>query len=224
MRFLDLPALSMLQLSINRDLGESLLVGRVEAYSCKRAGSDKKLARSLEQQYIGNEISTSPFGPLTESASRKTLLHLVSTLNASYVDYDFSTTSPEQFRKESSASVVINSVDSTLSAAIGPDYASIRDKIWSTLDAEVQLQRCDVYSYLPDQVDDPFTEQGTIWSLNFFFYNRALKRILYFACRAISKSASQGNDPSLFDPSEELPDEDDDYGDYERDVRDNMEW
>jgi len=223
MKFLDLPALSMLQISLNRDLGDSLLAGRIEAYSCKRAGSDKKLARSLELQYreeLGTEISTSPFGPLTESASRKTLLHLVSTLNASYVDYDFSTTSPEQFRKESSGSVAINSVDSTLSAAIGPDYASIRDKIWSTLDTEIQIQRCDVYSYLPDQVDDPFTEQGTIWSINFFFYNRTLKRILYFACRAVSKTASQGTDPS-----EELPDEDDsEWGDYDREVRDNMEW
>lgn len=32
-------------------------------------------------------------------------------------------------------------------------------------------------------------EVGNVWSFNFFFYNRKLKRILYFACRGRSRAA-----------------------------------
>ena len=31
-------------------------------------------------------------------------------------------------------------------------------------------------------------EKGSLWSFNFFLYNRKLKRMLYFSCRAISKT------------------------------------
>ena len=31
-------------------------------------------------------------------------------------------------------------------------------------------------------------EKGSLWSFNFFLYNRKLKRMLYFCCRAISKT------------------------------------
>ncbi len=33
-------------------------------------------------------------------------------------------------------------------------------------------------------------EQASIWSFNYFFYNRKMKRILYFSCRAVSKTAA----------------------------------
>ena len=36
---------------------------------------------------------------------------------------------------------------------------------------------------------DPFGEKGSVWSFNYFFYNKKLKRILYFACRGLSKTA-----------------------------------
>jgi hypothetical protein len=62
----------------------------------KIVGEDKKLYKTLESKYIEemeSEVpdlqSTSPFGPLTHQASRKTLYHLIATLNASFPDYDF---------------------------------------------------------------------------------------------------------------------------------------
>ncbi len=33
-------------------------------------------------------------------------------------------------------------------------------------------------------------EKGSVWAFNFFFYNRKLRRILYFACRGIAKTAA----------------------------------
>jgi hypothetical protein len=37
-------------------------------------------------------------------------------------------------------------------------------------------------SYKSDLESDPFGEKGSVWSFNYFFYNKKLKRILYFRC------------------------------------------
>uniref|UniRef100_A0A8B9FTG0 Repressor of RNA polymerase III transcription MAF1 homolog n=1 Tax=Amazona collaria TaxID=241587 RepID=A0A8B9FTG0_9PSIT len=40
--------------------------------------------------------------------------------------------------------------------------------------------------YNPDLDSDPFGEDGSLWSFNYFFYNKRLKRIVFFTCRSIS--------------------------------------
>ena len=40
-------------------------------------------------------------------------------------------------------------------------------------------------SYNPDLNSDPYGEEGTLWSFNYFFYNKKMKRILFLTCRAI---------------------------------------
>ena len=39
-------------------------------------------------------------------------------------------------------------------------------------------------------------ENGSAWSFNFFFYNKKMKRILYFSCRATSKAAAAKQESS----------------------------
>merc|ERR1719267_36830 len=99
MKFLEQPRLAMLSAFLgNRELGDRIINGRIEAFSCKRAGDDKKLARSLEQQYVegmastsaGGLTGTSPLGPLSDAATRRLLIDLISTMNASFPDHDFS--------------------------------------------------------------------------------------------------------------------------------------
>lgn len=41
------------------------------------------------------------------------------------------------------------------------------------------------HSYNPDLDSDPFGEDGSLWSFNYFFYNKKLKRIVFFTCRSI---------------------------------------
>lgn len=41
-----------------------------------------------------------------------------------------------------------------------------------------------VCSYNPDLDSDPFGEEGSLWSFNYFFYNKKLKRIVFFTCRS----------------------------------------
>lgn len=51
---------------------------------------------------------------------------------------------------------------------------------------EINLKDCDIYSYNPDLMSDPFGEDGSLWSFNYFFYNNKMKRIVLFTCRALS--------------------------------------
>ncbi len=41
------------------------------------------------------------------------------------------------------------------------------------------------FSYNPDLDSDPYGEEGSLWSFNFFFYNKKLKRILFFSCHGM---------------------------------------
>ena len=56
-------------------------------------------------------------------------------------------------------------------------------------------------SYRPDGTSDPFSESGIIWSFNFFFHNRKLRRILFLTCRADGKNSSndENNDDESFE-------------------------
>jgi len=65
------------------------------------------------------------------------------------------------------------------------------ESLWSAVDEAVELKECDLYTYNSDLETDPFGEKGSVWSFNYFFYNKKLKRILYFSCRAKSKTAAQ---------------------------------
>eukprot|EP00033_Pygsuia_biforma_P002407 GCRY01002668.1.p1 GENE.GCRY01002668.1~~GCRY01002668.1.p1 ORF type:complete len:220 (-),score=39.83 GCRY01002668.1:170-829(-) len=197
MKFLDCPAFSLLNNLLEVDMGDYLFQGKIEAYSCKMAGADKKLYKSYDQCLAaspppplslsvspGSLMGKSPFGKLDEATSRHTLIFLISTLNASYPDYDFSNLKAEDFRKESCLPLVVNSIDHQLHNVLGEEYLrSIKEKLWSALDTEIVLQDSLIYSFIPDQDSDPF--QG-LWSFNYFFYNKKLKRLVFFTCRGVT--------------------------------------
>jgi len=198
MKYLELPSITHINSLLDGiDVGDSILHSRIEAYSCKSTVDDKKLARSLTNSLERNnsdglshsfeEVSTSPFGPLTDGSCRKTFIFLVTTLNAVYPDYDFSTVTLKDFRKEQFESTRYK-LNTILGASL-PSYVTIQDRLWRALDDEINLREADIYSYLPDPDSDPFGEEGNIWSYNHFFYNRKLKRVVYWSCQARSKIA-----------------------------------
>lgn len=120
-------------------------------------------------------------GTLSESSTRRLLIDLISTLNASFPDYDFSSLRPEHFTKEV-GEVVARSINRHLSEL----SVSFLEELWAAVEEAVQLGECDVFSYVPDLESDPFSE-GILWSFNYFFFNKALKRIVYFTCVARRK-------------------------------------
>ncbi|KAF0289988.1 Repressor of RNA polymerase III transcription MAF1 [Amphibalanus amphitrite] len=125
-------------------------------------------------------------GSLCDVISRKALFHLISTLNASFPDYDFSSAKAEEFSREPSLAVVVANIDTYLSAAAGEQYNVLRNTLWRTIEDEITPKECDIYRYNPDLQSDPFGEDGCLWSFNYFFYNKKMKRIVFFTCRAIS--------------------------------------
>ncbi|XP_061027962.1 repressor of RNA polymerase III transcription MAF1 homolog isoform X2 [Eubalaena glacialis] len=128
-------------------------------------------------------------GPLSDKCSRKTLFYLIATLNESFrPDYDFSTARSHEFSREPSLSWVVNAVNCSLFSAVREDFKALKPQLWNAVDEEICLAECDIYSYNPDLDSDPFGEDGSLWSFNYFFYNKRLKRIVFFSCRSISGS------------------------------------
>lgn len=166
-------------------------------------------AQSLAESL--NLSRSSPFGPLSQISSRRTFAYLIATLNASHPDYDFShILRPTDFRKERSLRAVMNTIDTTLynlrprpqgamlavpsSWSSGPVSSGTRTpgghqiwspRMWRLMDNEMNLRDCAIYCYQPEE--DPFDgEEGSIWSMNYFFFNKHRKRVCYLYLRGLS--------------------------------------
>ncbi|PVH83683.1 mitogen-activated protein kinase-like protein MAF1 [Cadophora sp. DSE1049] len=154
-----------------------------------------------------NLSRSSPFGPLSQVSSRRTFAYLIATLNASHPDYDFShILRPADFRRERSLKAVINTIDSTLynlrpssgmmtlqvpsqisyttASSPSPTSQAWGPQMWSLVDKEMNLKECTVYCWAPP--DEPFDgEEASIWSLNYFFFNKEKKRVAYLYVRGV---------------------------------------
>lgn len=108
---------------------------------------------------------------------------------------------------------MVNAVNCSLFSAVREDFTALKPHLWDAVDQEICLSECDIYrweavsrvggagggaspseappapllcrSYNPDLDSDPFGEEGSLWSFNYFFYNKRLKRIVFFTCRSI---------------------------------------
>jgi hypothetical protein len=162
----------------------------------------------LDSEFLPLNLSRpSPFGPLSEVSSRRTFAYLIATLNASHPDYDFShILRPADFRKERSLKAVMNTIDSTmynlrpnsvnmnLQVPVQTSYKSAASapapgqqwgpQMWSVIDKQMSLTDCNIYCWAP--VEEPFDEEeGAIWSLNYFFFNKERKRVAYIYVRGV---------------------------------------
>jgi hypothetical protein len=226
--------MKLLENSKFEELGHALSVetedcaidGRLECYSCKMTTDDKKLFRTLSsepgmapadlqalspptQLSLSHSPCMSPGeeGILCDTISTKTLFHLICTLNASfYPDYDFSTAGSSEFSREPSLQFVKNAINSQLLTSLGTRFYSIEPQFWTALDEAITLHDCLIYSYNPDLTSDPYGEDGCIWSFNYFFYNRKLKRLVFFTCRATCSSIDCSDDVScdMFDIDQDV--------------------
>ncbi|RWR90681.1 Maf1 regulator [Cinnamomum micranthum f. kanehirae] len=218
MKFLEYTPLDSINYFLSHiNLGECTLKGNLEAYSCKHAGSDKKMSFSLEHEildYLGQSSdsdSQSPTDLLSCRSSRKTLIYLVLTLGHIYPDYDFSAVHAHRFFREEEWDGFVQifntyMFEATKEWATANEGGSLLESTTKAIDEVVKLAECEVYSYNPDPEGDPLLEKGAIWSFNFFFYNRKLKRVVSFRCCCLSNLAAEG----LF--LEEMSNDDEDEG------------
>ncbi|XP_013619477.1 PREDICTED: repressor of RNA polymerase III transcription MAF1 homolog [Brassica oleracea var. oleracea] len=134
------------------NLGERTIKGCLEAYSCKHAGTDKRLSLNLENEMLdyleksSDSDSSSPVDLLLSRSSRKALIYLVLTLYQMYPDYDFSAVKAHQFFSEESWDTFTQ---------IFSNYMFEASKV-------VKLAECEIYVYNPNPNADPFLEEGAI--------------------------------------------------------------
>ncbi|CAG8469030.1 7724_t:CDS:2, partial [Dentiscutata heterogama] len=170
MKFLDISSLDSINTALVFENPECRVIGRIETYSF-----DKKLYKNLEgrwnaqitqSQSVSPEQHSfhniiSPFGPMDQPSSRRTLFNLIATLNASYPDYDFSDVKPDQFTKQPSVPMVCNYINNTL-FNLGRAYIVNDLNLWQIVDDIIELDECNVYSFNPDVDSDPNAEDGAI--------------------------------------------------------------
>ncbi len=171
----------------------------LSTHQAKQAGTSLSLARA------------SPFGSLSHISSRRTFAYLIATLNASHPDYDFShLLRPADFRREKGIKKVMHTLDTALSNLRPRFSSSLPDqhahwsnavpptlpqtpsgtekwnpRMWQLIDHEMSLRECSIYCYAPEE--DPYDgEEGSLWSLNYFFFNKAKKRVCYLYLRGFS--------------------------------------
>lgn len=155
---------------------------------------------------------TSACGVPAVGISHKTLFYLISTLNSSFFDYDFTDCASEEFSRESLLDRVQADVDDRLGRCV-PTYGSFRAAFWHTLDDEISLSECDIYSYNPDNLSDPYCS-GVLWSFNYMFFNKKLKRIVFLSCcaRAVLNGRGSLSRLGVFDEAHFYEDADNDAG------------
>ncbi|KAK9154541.1 hypothetical protein Sjap_002021 [Stephania japonica] len=203
MKFLEYTPLDSINDFLNHvDLGECTIKGNLEAYSCKHAGTDRKLSRSLELEildYVGQSSDSDPPSPveyLSSRSSRKTLIYLVLTLSHMYPDYDFSAVQAHLFFKEEDWECFKQTFETFMSETAKKwseaNGRPLMESLYKAVDEVVKLSECEIYCYNPDSDGDPFLENGSIWSFNFFFYNRKLKRVVSFRCCCLSNLLEDG--------------------------------
>ncbi|XP_062111040.1 uncharacterized protein LOC133822652 [Humulus lupulus] len=202
MKFLEYTPLERINEFLScLNLGERTIKGCLEAYSCKHTGTDKKLSLSLENEildYLGKSSDTDSSSPaefLLSRSSRKTLIYLVLTLYHMYPDYDFSAMNAHQFFTEETWDGFKQTFDTYMFEASKEwtqtsEGVSLLETLYKALDEVVKLAECEIYCYSPDSDGDPFLERGAIWSFNFFFYNRKLKRVVSFRFCCLSNMVS----------------------------------
>lgn len=120
-----------------------------------------------------SSITIGPFGPINETASRRTFAYLIAILNASYPDHDFSSLEPTDFIKVSLKSMISKFENSLYSLGKQPE-----EWMWEVINSHMDISDCVIYQYSPARsfMDD---EPGHLWSLKWFLFNKKRKRVAY---------------------------------------------
>lgn len=192
MKFLVLPELDYVNAALSGfDLDDTILEGKLEVFTTKMGKQDKSFAKSVQKRFKrirSSDSGGSPISPLgfnQENSTRKLLVNLITTMNASYPDYDFSLVDPSDFKK-----IKVEKMNELINARVAipitrkrPDF---REKLWKAMDKEIDPKKCEVFCYTPG-----FPDGEALWAMNFFFFNKKMKRVAFFISHLKSKRAYQ---------------------------------
>mmetsp|Transcript_18552 Transcript_18552/g.34539 ORF Transcript_18552/g.34539 Transcript_18552/m.34539 type:complete len:309 (-) Transcript_18552:1300-2226(-) len=135
--------------------------------------------RKRAQSYDFTLDTISPkttLGDFSELSTRRLMTDLILTLNASFPDYDFSNVKPNQFHKLA-IGTVRKSIYERLSELASQKSPNWLVELWCALNDVIDIKDCVVYSF-ENEIDD----DNSLWSFNYFFVNKSLRRIVFFTC------------------------------------------
>lgn len=136
----------------------------------------------------GPAVCYTPLGALTSPATRKLLISLICTLNASLPDYDFSDLRPDHFHNEPDTNSVCSSINTFILDPIDAQTPNFKTKFWKALDEIMIINDCEIYSYAPPDDDD--LRIGKLWAVNYFWFNKTEKKVAILSASAESKLRS----------------------------------
>jgi hypothetical protein len=133
-------------------------------------------------------------GPEDKKETHNKLIMLISVLNATYGSegYDFSSlkySNFEQLESHKEAVAEVNSKFIKISKILG--QTNFIDQMWQSIDDVIKIRKCNVYRYVPDLDRDPLSKRRnvpTLWSMNYFFHNNSLNRVVYIACTSTTSA------------------------------------
>jgi len=121
----------------------------------------------------------------------------------SFPDYDFADVAPSDFRIISLSSV--RKIVNQRLSSVALRKERLLKELWESVNKVINLNDCDVYTYTGDVewaqalVDEQGTAQrgdlpdrnhNVLWSFNYFFVSRFMKRIVLFTCAESMKNES----------------------------------
>jgi hypothetical protein len=157
-------------------------------------GNESKMVSPLK-----HARSATSLADISDPAVRKMLVTLICTLNASFPDYDFSGAEPADFNLVHCTDAMA-SIDEHVSTAIEPTPVSFLSRLQSALTKHLDLPQCEIYEYVCD-IESGDDDTPVLWSLNYFFFNRKLKKLAFFTAWATRRSlAIDSDDENVTDP------------------------
>jgi len=156
MKYIPIPELQRFTSAClsNTCLGDLVVNGVMEAYNAKKPDrNEAKLFRSVRNK-VENKISSSPklftekmasspLGPINHTSTIQLLVHLISTLNSSLPEYDFSNLQASDFVHEGELCIVMNKINEyLLNYALEAKHPGVRKAFWENLDGVIDLKKC----------------------------------------------------------------------------------
>jgi len=170
----------------NQTLGlyrNRVIDGRIEAFSCKRGQSEKKACREIHERYSGQQFIY-PDSPT--NTSRRLYADFILTLNASFPDYDYSHLNPSNFELCGDISSVIDRINDQIGEVCAIRGAEWLNGLWHAVNEVINISDCQIYMFngeLDFDLDGDEAYSSLLWETHYFFFNRELKRIVFFSVK-----------------------------------------
>ena len=116
---------------------------------------------------------------------------------------------PENFAKLLHGNLARAKITSSLAQG-KTTTSSMAELVWTAIDETVSIADCDVYEFRPEEEGtDPYGDEAILWSFQYFFFNRKMKRMVYLTARAISPLDRDANINGTPDYSFEMEEDED---------------